>query len=346
VSIKNIDTLAKDELVKELKMLSAEHSALLDSARAILHNLDFETSAQEIFNYCKKVTGATSGYVALLSSDGSENEVLFLDSGERVCTVNEDLPMPIRGLRETAYRTLKGVFDNSFADSKWMQYLPKGHMRLDNVLFAPLIIEQQAVGLIGMANKENGFTQRDIGFVEALSDIAAVALRNSRNLETLRYLSFHDQLTGLYNRHYFENEIKRLDLSREHPITVISADLDNLKMINDSRGHAEGDLYLQACATLFKETLRGYDLLARIGGDEFALVLTRTDRNTGEDIMKRINNNVEKYNQTDKALPLSISMGIAVSESASQPLEDTLRDADGMMYKDKLQRRKQNYQVQ
>jgi diguanylate cyclase (GGDEF)-like protein len=339
--MKNIHTLTKDELLKELEMLSAEHTALLKSARAILDNQDFETSAQELFNYCKNVTGATSGYVALLTPDGAENEVLFLDSGGRTCNVDESLPMPIRGLRETAYRTLKGVYDNSFADSKWIQYMPEGHMRLDNVLFAPLIIEQHAVGLIGLANKADGFTQRDIDFVTAISDIAALALRNSRNLETLRYLSFHDQLTGLYNRHYFANERKRLEGSREHPITIISADLDNLKDINDTRGHAEGDKYLKTCATIFKETLRGYDLLARIGGDEFALVLNRTDRKTGESIMERIRSNVEKYNQKHTALPLSISMGLAVSENPDQSLEETLREADGLMYKEKLQRRAQ-----
>jgi diguanylate cyclase (GGDEF)-like protein len=339
--MKNIHTLTKDELLKELEMLSAEHTALLKSARAILDNQDFETSAQELFNYCKNVTGATSGYVALLTPDGAENEVLFLDSGGRTCNVDESLPMPIRGLRETAYRTLKGVYDNSFADSKWIQYMPEGHMRLDNVLFAPLIIEQHAVGLIGLANKADGFTQRDIDFVTAISDIAALALRNSRNLETLRYLSFHDQLTGLYNRHYFANERKRLEGSREHPITIISADLDNLKDINDTRGHAEGDKYLKTCATIFKETLRGYDLLARIGGDEFALVLNRTDRKTGESIMERIKSNVEKYNQKHTALPLSISMGLAVSENPDQSLEETLREADGLMYKEKLQRRAQ-----
>jgi diguanylate cyclase (GGDEF)-like protein len=339
--MKNIHTLTKDELLKELEMLSAEHTALLKSARAILDNQDFETSAQELFNYCKNVTGATSGYVALLTPDGAENEVLFLDSGGRTCNVDESLPMPIRGLRETAYRTLKGVYDNSFADSKWIQYMPEGHMRLDNVLFAPLIIEQNAVGLIGLANKADGFTQRDIDFVTAISDIAALALRNSRNLETLRYLSFHDQLTGLYNRHYFANERKRLEGSREHPITIISADLDNLKDINDTRGHAEGDKYLKTCAMIFKETLRGYDLLARIGGDEFALVLNRTDRKTGEIIMERIKSNVEKYNQKHTALPLSISMGFAVSENPDQSLEETLREADGLMYKEKLQRRAQ-----
>ena len=336
---KQIDNMSKQELAAELKLVIAEYEALIESARAILIQQEFKESAREIFSLCKKVTGATSGYVALLSPDGSENEVLFLDSGGLVCTVDENLPMPIRGLRETAYRSLKGVYDNSFADSHWVKFLPEGHMRLGNAMFAPLIIDQQAVGLIGLANKKGGFTQRDIDFVSTLGDIAAVALRNSRNLESVQYLSFHDQLTGLYNRHYFVNEIKRLEGSREYPIAMISADLDGLKKINDTFGHGDGDLYLQNCASVLKEALRGYDLLARVGGDEFVLVLPRSDQAVGEKILKRINRKIEDYNKMQKRLPLRISVGLAVSENSTQSLEETYHEADRIMYKNKLQRK-------
>ena len=215
---KQVYNMTKQELATELKMVVAEYEALIESARAILLKQEFSESAKEIFSLCKKVTGATSGYVALLSPDGSENEVLFLDSGGLMCDVDENLPMPIRGLRETAYRTLKGIYDNSFADSHWMKFLPEGHMRLDNVMFAPLIIDRQAVGLIGLANKPGGFTQRDIDFSATLSTVAAAALRNSRNSEAVQYLSFHDQLTGLYNRHFFVHEMKRLEGSDAYPI--------------------------------------------------------------------------------------------------------------------------------
>lgn len=153
----------------------------------------------------------------------------------------------------------------------------------------------------------------------------------------LKRLSFHDQLTGLYNRHYFVNELKRLEGSREYPIAIISADLDGLKKINDTLGHKEGDLYLKASAALFKETLRGYDLLTRVGGDEFALVLPRTDKKAGEEILNRLNRRVEEYNiATKKDFPLSISLGLAVSESAAQPLEETYHLADRFMYENRL----------
>jgi diguanylate cyclase (GGDEF)-like protein len=339
LNLEQIHNRSKQELAAELKQLITEYEALIESARAILIQQEFSKSAREIFSLCKKVTGATSGYVALLSPDGFENEVLFLDSGGLMCTVDENLPMPIRGLRETAYRSLKGEYDNNFAESHWVKYLPEGHMRLDNVMFAPLVIDQQAVGLIGLANKEEGFSQRDIYFVSTIGEIAAVALRNSRNLESVQYLSFHDQLTGLYNRHYFVNELKRLEDSREYPIAIVSADLDGLKEINDTNGHAEGDLYLQNCALKLKEVLRGYDLLARVGGDEFALVLPRTDQVAGEEILERIGRAIEDYNNTHKGLPLRITMGLAVSENSTQSLEKTYHEADRIMYENKRQRK-------
>jgi PAS domain S-box-containing protein len=95
---------------EQSQVRSAETEALLEGARAVLENREFQDAARSIFDICKNITGAAAGYVALLSKDGTENEVLFLDSGGRPCTVDPELPMPIRGLREEAYRTGKAVY--------------------------------------------------------------------------------------------------------------------------------------------------------------------------------------------------------------------------------------------
>jgi diguanylate cyclase (GGDEF)-like protein len=158
--------------------------------------------------------------------------------------------------------------------------------------------------------------------------------------QQLEQLSFNDQLTGLYNRRYFENELKRLDRSREHPIAVISADLDGLKQINDTFGHAEGDRYLKACAELLKNNLRASDVLARVGGDEFALLLPRTGKADAESFIARVRKQVEEYNRGRNKLPLRISLGLGVSEKASIPLEEAFRVADNNMYANKLQQGK------
>ncbi|MHC4243594.1 MAG: PAS domain S-box protein, partial [Planctomycetota bacterium] len=161
-------------------------SALLDASRAVLNQYDFNQTARSIFDACKDLIGATSGYVALLSKDGDENEVLFLDPGELNCTVDPNLPMPVRGLRAEAYRNGKTVFDNEFSNGDFVKYLPKGHVHLGNVLFAPLVVDDRTVGLMGLANKPSGFTEVDARMATAFAEFAAIALQNSRTLQALR----------------------------------------------------------------------------------------------------------------------------------------------------------------
>jgi PAS domain S-box-containing protein len=168
-----------------------EVSALLDSSRAVLQYSEFKNAARSIFNSCKDLIGAKAGYVALLTKDGSENDLLHLDAGGLACTVDPALPMPIRGLRENAYRFCKTVYDNRFSQSEWVDLLPDGHVKLDNVLFAPLVIDSRAVGLLGLANKPGGFTENDARMAAGFAKFASVALFNSRTLESLEHSEEH-----------------------------------------------------------------------------------------------------------------------------------------------------------
>jgi PAS domain S-box-containing protein len=178
----------------EATLRHQETGALLRAARAVMDDHTFEDAAWKIFQQCKATTGAPAGYIALLSPDGAENEVLFLDAGGRPCSVDPDLPMPIRGLREEAYRTGKVVFDNSFLASGHVAFLPEGHVTLENILFAPLIHEAKVVGLIGLANKPGGFTDNDARLTSGFADLAAIALVSRRAEEKLRQT--HAELEG------------------------------------------------------------------------------------------------------------------------------------------------------
>ncbi|MDW7738664.1 MAG: PAS domain S-box protein, partial [Bacillota bacterium] len=153
-----------------------------------------------------------------------------------------------------------------------------------------------------------------IGDIEVVSIVRDVTERKSHEA-ILQYIGFHDQLTGLYNRRYYENELKRLDSSREHPIAVISADIDGLKLINDTLGHSEGDNFLKTGAELLKSALRTSDILARVGGDEFAVVLPNTTLEVGQRMVERIHHKIEEHNrQKTTGPPFSMSIGLAVSE--------------------------------
>lgn len=159
--------------------------AVIKSARAILEKHTFAESARAIFDLCRELTGAVSGYVALLSEDGHENEVLFLEAGGMPCSVDPQLPMPIRGLRATAYETHSTVYENDFMNSQWLKYMPAGHVVMHNVMFAPLNIEGKTLGIMGLANKPAGFTDEDASVAAVFGELAAVALANSRYIDLL-----------------------------------------------------------------------------------------------------------------------------------------------------------------
>lgn len=157
-----------------------EFYSLWTAAKAILLHQNFELSAEIIFDEARKMTGATSGYIALLDKTGEENEVLFLESGGLPCSVAPNLPMPIRGLRAESYKSGKTVCENNFMSSDWVNFLPPGHVQLNNVMFAPLNIEGKTVGIMGLANKPMDFTEEDATLATAFGEIAAIALQNSR----------------------------------------------------------------------------------------------------------------------------------------------------------------------
>ena len=171
---------------KQVLQQKKELEALLDGAKSILENRDFTTMTRSIFDAARRTTGATSGYIALLNEEGNENDVLFLESGGLPCSVDPDLPMPIRGLREQAYASGETVTENDFENSEWKQYLPEGHVILKNVLFAPLVIDGKSVGVMGLANKPDDFTPHDLRLAGAFGQLAAIALKSSLVIDALQ----------------------------------------------------------------------------------------------------------------------------------------------------------------
>jgi len=167
----------------------AETSGLMTCTRAVLEYQDLVSASRTVFNACRELLGARAGYVAVLTPDGENNEVLFLEPGGLSCTVDPSLPMPVRGLRSEVYRTGRVVYDNDFASSAWARLLPPGHVRLENVLFAPLVVDGRTIGLLGLGNKPGGFTDHDATLAATFGELVAIALRNSRALESLRELN-------------------------------------------------------------------------------------------------------------------------------------------------------------
>ena len=171
-----------------------------------------------------------------------------------------------------------------------------------------------------------------------LRDITA---RKQMELQ-LRYMGLYDSVTGLYNRLYFEEEMHRLESDRHCPVGLIICDLDGLKLINDTLGHANGDDLLKASAALIRDCFRTSDVVSRIGGDEFAILMPRTDLESTAQSCSRIKQAVEDYNSTCPPILISMSIGMAVKDTPDRPMAVVFKEADQNMYREKLQHTQSN----
>ena len=168
------------------------------------------------------------------------------------------------------------------------------------------------------------------GAIETVMDITQMKLAE----EKLVYFNTHDELTGLYNRAYFDAERERLALGRQYPISIVAADVDGLKPVNDNQGHAMGDKLLQAAAEVLSRSLRPDDILARMGGDEFSVLLPSTTETAAAAIIERIKRSVDAYNETHHDFVLSISLGASTANKGDR-LSAALEQADEAMYREK-----------
>jgi len=169
--------------IAELRRANREAQALVECAKSLLERRDFSDSVRTIFNQAKSLVGASGGFVCLVSEEKSNYESLFVDMAGLPCTVSPSLPKRLLGLRREACSAGKALYVNDFSASRWAGALPPGHVALDNVLIAPLMVEGKPAGLVGLANKPGGFDRNDARMVQALADLAAVGLVKTKALE-------------------------------------------------------------------------------------------------------------------------------------------------------------------
>ena len=150
----------------------------------------------------------------------------------------------------------------------------------------------------------------------------------------IEYLSYRDYLTGLYNRRFFEEELIRLDTARNLPLSIIFIDVNGLKIINDAFGHQYGDQLIQEVSNGFKEECRADDIIARTGGDEFIILLPKTDKAAVEELVKRIKKRVEMKKILD--IQISVSFGTDTKVFEEEDTVKVLKNAEDQMYQRKI----------
>jgi len=205
-------------------------------------------------------------------------------------------------------------------------------------LGVPLKVEDKTIGamVVQSYTNPNLYSEDDIKFMEFVSSQVATVIERKSSEERIKSLSFHDALTGLYNRAYFEEELERYNFPRYYPLSIVMLDVNGLKVINDTFGHSEGDRLLQHLSQVLTSVSRQGDILARIGGDEFAILLPSTTSEQAHEFCERIKETCQQDKIKPIYLRLNISLGHTTQEGEYKDINSFLKEADRNMYQDKL----------
>jgi len=152
--------------------------------------------------------------------------------------------------------------------------------------------------------------------------------------ERFRYLTFHDTLTGLNNRAFFEMEAEKLDRPENLPLSILMGDLNGLKLVNDTYGHHAGDELLRRVAEIIKRECSETDIVARYGGDEFVVLSPRTTHQEAQELAEKITESMEQ--ESLRGLPLSMALAYGTKKDPAENFLDILRIAENWMYQRKL----------
>lgn len=241
-------------------------------------------------------------------------------------------------LKKNQFISIQDVND-MVKDAKPEQKLLK-MQNIKSIIVMPMFIENELFGFFGFdfVREKREFSKKDIRLLKIFTDFITTAFSKHLDYQKIRKLTYNDSLTGLYNRRFFEEELKRLDTERQLPLAIIVADINGLKVINDSFGHQKGDCLIKKSAELIKNEIRDEDILARHGGDEFAILLPQTSTAEAEKIVARIKRKIPESNNDN--LTISISFGIAVKDSIEEEIYQTFKRADNKMYHNKLSQSK------
>lgn len=262
--------------------------------------------------------------------DNTYNPIILFDNNYFTLDINK------------AFSSLLGADRKDWIGRSVNEYPPS----FRSFLPSPYLKHKQPEQLVSIAHQNamkyykcNSLVLRDrknkaIGQLTVLSDISEL----KATMDRLEYLSMHDQLTGLKNRMYFEKQLHYFDREPYLPLGVIIGDVNGLKMVNDAFGHETGDLLLKKAALAIARCCIGQYTVARMAGDEFAILLPKT----GEETMIKLIRQIKQVCSATDSLPtqLSISFGYAIKYNNNDKIINIMKQADEMMYRQKMLERR------
>ncbi|WP_312648675.1 PAS domain S-box protein [Aminipila sp.] len=315
-----------------IKMVDVYSCPIPYGQKTVLYSIIFDVTDREMFR--EDLSHEKERLRITLNSIG--DGVVTTDTDEKITSINESAK-EITGWNETD--VLEKRFNSIFklisekteekVDDPVEKVLKTGKIvELDN----HTILINKSGDSVPIADSAAPIKDKNghvLGVVMVFRDVS----KDKEQQEQILYLSYNDALTGLYNRRFMEEELKRMDEASQLPLAVIMGDVNGLKLANDVFGHEQGDKLLKKIAEILKANCRETDIVARWGGDEFLMILPKTNRETAERIIEKIKEScIENSHGT---LQLSIGLGLSV-KSGKENLESVIQEAEEHMYHEKL----------
>jgi diguanylate cyclase (GGDEF)-like protein len=255
---------------------------------------------------------------------------------------NDRLDQALQRLDDDQFDVM--LLDLSLLDSQGLDTLVRAHARAVGMPIVVLTgLDDETIAVEAVARGAQDYLIKGQISSKALARTLRYAIERQHKQAELHQLSLSDEVTNLYNRRGFvalAEEQLRLSLRNRRCVSLIFADLDGLKRINDIYGHQEGSYALVAASRVLKATLRASDIVARFGGDEFTALAIDAASDCAEAICQRLQAGLDQYNaHNDRGYRLSFSVGVACFDPASPcSLEDLISKADALMYEHKRSR--------
>ena len=343
-----VESTERKHMDAQIKLQNKYLLALNEVTFQLLNRLDLDDVLAMVIKQATDIFGKSSGALYMLQENGLDVELKFAigrDAQYIGAVYSKD-----GGVIGKVLATGKPLIIQNYQTWEGRRDLPQ-FKHFGVVIGLPLLSAKKVVGVCVILNEEGWeFTEEEKLLLKRFIGLSSIAYDNAflykqaqeeiteRRImeEKLRYVSMHDSLTGLYNRTYFAEEMKRIAGGHYSSVGIIVADVDGLKAVNDTFGHAFGDDLIIAAGELLKNSCRQSDVVARIGGDEFVVFLPEVQAKTIEEICQRIEDPMICYPVPSIGECLRLSIGWAVSNHQGRDIYEVFKEADANMYRDKM----------
>jgi diguanylate cyclase (GGDEF)-like protein/PAS domain S-box-containing protein len=339
------------EDISRKKQMEDDHSwgvrlqaSVSDVSERLLSPTPIEEMSSVVLDHARRLTASATAFVGHVDERTGRLVPVALTPDARDLlaghSANGGNPHEASGMWRWVLEKLKPIVTNVTSLDPRFSGMPEWHFPVHQFLAVPAVMSGAIVGLIAVANSDNPYMERDLKAVERLATLYAIAIHRVRTENALRDLSLIDELTKVYNRRGFmtlaEQQIKVAHRTKKE-MSIFYADLDDLKKINDTYGHDEGDAVLVEAAAILRDAFRDSDIIARLGGDEFAVLTIDVAEGKASSLARRLREKIAARNsRPGQEYPVSFSLGTARYDPDKPcSLAELITSADKRMYQDK-----------